>query len=367
MESNVNERDTAPQKAADAVFVPTQEHGFNNKVQGYDWSQGLDYGKLIGSYITTGFQATTFGLAVNEVNRMLAKRIEPIPESLGLDEFEEDLFIKRKSNCTIFLGYTSNMCSSGIRDTIKFLVQNKLVDCIVTTAGGVEEDFIKCLAPTFVGNFELKGSTLRESGINRIGNLVIPNDNYCKFEDWAMPLLDEMVAEQKEKGTKWTPSKIIEKLGRAINNPESVYYWAAVNNIPVFSPALTDGSLGDMMYFHSYKNPGLVVDILEDLKRLNTMAVKASNSGMVILGGGLIKHHICNANLMRNGADFAVFINTACDFDGSDSGAKPDEAVSWGKIKKDATPVKVCADASLVFPILVAETFAKHHFSSASK
>ena len=84
----------------------------------------------------------------------------------------------------------------------------------------------------------------------------------------------------------------------AINNPESVYYWAAKNHIPVFSPALTDGSLGDMMYFHSYKNPGLVVDILEDLKRLNTMAVKAANSGMIIIGGGLIKHHICNANLM---------------------------------------------------------------------
>jgi len=190
------------------------------------------------------------------------------------------------------------MSSSGIRDTVKFLVQNKLVDCIVTTAGGVEEDFIKCLAPTFIGTFELKGATLRESGINRIGNLVIPNDNYCKFEDWVMPLLDEMVAEQKEKGSKWTPSRIIEKLGRAINNPDSVYYWAAMNNIPVFSPALTDGSLGDMMYFHSYKNPGLVVDILEDLKRLNNMAVKAANSGMIILGGGLIKHHICNANLM---------------------------------------------------------------------
>ncbi len=89
-------------------------------------------------------------------------------------------------------------------------------------------------------------------------------------------------------------------LGLAINNPESVYYWAAKNKIPVFSPALTDGSLGDMMYFHSYKNPGLVVDILDDLKRLNNMAVKAANSGMIILGGGLIKHHICNANLMVN-------------------------------------------------------------------
>ena len=96
-----------------------------------------------------------------------------------------------------------------------------------------------------------------------------------------------------------------------------------------------------MMYFHSHRNPGLVLDIISDLKRLNTMAVKAVNSGMIIIGGGIIKHHICNANLMRNGADFSVFINTASEFDGSDSGARPDEAVSWGKIKKEATPVKV--------------------------
>ena len=54
---------------------------------------------------------------------------------------------------------------------------------------------------------------------------------------------------------------------------------------------------------------------------------------MIILGGGLIKHHICNANLMRNGANFSVFLNTASEYDGSDSGARPDEAVSWGKIK----------------------------------
>lgn len=52
------------------------------------------------------------------------------------------------------------------------------------------------------------------------------------------------------------------------------------------------------MYFHSHRNPGLVVDILSDLRRLNTMAVKALNSGVIIVGGGLIKHHICNANLM---------------------------------------------------------------------
>lgn len=80
---------------------------------------------------------------------------------------------------------------------------------------------------------------------------------------------------------------------------------------------------------------------------------------MIILGGGLPKHHICNANLMRNGADFAVYINTAQEFDGSDSGAKPDEAVSWGKITPEAKPVKVHADATLVFPLLVSQTFAE--------
>lgn len=31
----------------------------------------------------------------------------------------------------------------------------------------------------------------------------------------------------------------------------------------MFSPALTDGALGDTLYFHSYKNPGLVIDIVE--------------------------------------------------------------------------------------------------------
>ena len=155
------------------------------------------------------------------------------------------------------------------------------------------------------------------------------------------------------------PSKMISRLGKEINNSESVYYWAYKNNIPVFSPALTDGSIGDMIYIHSYKNPGLIVDIAQDIRKVNSIAVRAANTGMIILGGGVVKHHICNANLMRNGADYAVFVNTAQEFDGSDAGASPDEAVSWGKIRMTASPVKVHGEATLVFPLLVAETFAR--------
>ena len=80
---------------------------------------------------------------------------------------------------------------------------------------------------------------------------------------------------------------------------------------------------------------------------------------MIILGGGLVKHHTCNANLMRNGADYSVYINTAHEFDGSDRGASPDEAISWGKIRMTANPVKVSMDATVAFPLIVSQTFAQ--------
>lgn len=342
----------APSVARDAVLKQSSPLPDDMpRIKGYDFNQGVDHKALLQSYLTTGFQASSFALAVQEINKMIEKRLQPVQE-------EESDSHRSDSGCTIFLGYTSNLISSGVRESIRYLVQHSMIDVIVTTAGGIEEDLIKCLAPTYLGEFSLQGKDLRQQGINRIGNLLVPNDNYCKFEDWLMPILDQMVLEQKTEGTHWTPSKMIHRLGKEINNPDSVYYWAYKNDIPVFSPALTDGSLGDMIYFHSYKNPGLLLDIVEDIRRLNNKAVFAKSTGMIILGGGLVKHHIANANLMRNGADFAVFVNTGQEFDGSDSGARPDEAVSWGKIRMDATPVKVYADAAIVFPLLVAETFA---------
>jgi deoxyhypusine synthase len=96
---------------------------------------------------------------------------------------------------------------------------------VVTTAGGIEEDLIKCLAPTYLGEFTTPGATLREGGLNRIGNLVVPNDNYCAFEDWLSPILDKMLEEQED-GVRWTPSKMIHRLGKEINHEDSVLYWA---------------------------------------------------------------------------------------------------------------------------------------------
>ncbi|KAG8990682.1 Deoxyhypusine synthase [Tulasnella sp. JGI-2019a] len=359
-----------PKTASEAVLghsdpVPSD----SVSVQGPNFENPIGLQELLGSYERIGFQATSFGRAIRIVEKMRTWRLSDEP--IAPDESPEflDLTVRTNIKCTILLGYTSNLISSGLREVILHLVKHKHVSGIVTTAGGIEEDFIKCLKPTFLGEFHLDGAELRKKGMNRIGNLVVPNDNYCSFEDWVKPILDKMLEEQPERMKEggegpWSPSTIINRLGKEINHEDSVYYWAYKNNIPVFCPALTDGSLGDMIFFHSFRNPGLIIDIVSDIRAINNLALKAKKAGMIILGGGVCKHQIANAMLMRNGADYSVYINTGQEFDGSDSGARPDEAISWGKIRAGAESVKVFADATLVFPMLVAATFAKAHWES---
>lgn len=343
-----------PSTVTDAVLVPSNEMPKDaQKVE------ELDFNKFAGRPITVddlvsgmnhmGFQASSIGEAVRIINDMRAWKD---PET--------------GNKTTIFLGYTSNLISSGLRGTLRYLVEHKHVSAIVTTAGGIEEDLIKCLGDTYMGAFSTPGAELRSKGLNRIGNLIVPNNNYCLFEDWVVPILNEMLDEQEaskntEEPINWTPSKVIHRLGKEINDERSVYYWAYKNDIPVFCPALTDGSLGDMLYFHTFKASPLQlkIDIVEDIRKINTIAVRAKRAGMIILGGGIVKHHIANACLMRNGAESAVYINTAQEFDGSDAGARPDEAVSWGKIKVGAESVKVYVEATACFPMIVAATFAK--------
>ncbi|CAI4051683.1 hypothetical protein N7582_005261 [Saccharomyces uvarum] len=376
--SDINEK--LPELLQDAVLkasVPVPDDFV--KVKGIDYSKpeatDMRATDLIEAMKTMGFQASSVGTACEIIDSMRSwrgKHIDELEDHEKKGCFDEEGYQKT----TIFMGYTSNLISSGVRETLRYLVQHKMVDAIVTSAGGVEEDLIKCLAPTYMGEFALKGKALRDQGMNRIGNLLVPNDNYCKFEEWIVPVLDKMLEEQDEYVKKhgvdcldanqdvdspiWTPSKMIDRFGKEINDESSVLYWAHKNKIPIFCPSLTDGSIGDMLFFHTFKaSPKqLRVDIVGDIRKVNSMSMAAYRAGMIILGGGLIKHHIANACLMRNGADYAVYINTGQEYDGSDAGARPDEAVSWGKIKAEAKSVKLFADVTTVFPLIVAATFA---------
>jgi deoxyhypusine synthase len=305
-------------------------------IKGYDFDKGIDYEEIVKSFSSTGFQASNLGRAIEITNRMISEK------------------------AFIYLGYTSNLVSSGLRDIFRYLAEHKKVNVVVTTAGGIEEDIIKCLGDFILGSFCASGKELRERGINRIGNIFVSNSLYVKFEKFMQPILEELYEMQKKTGKIFTSSDLIWKLGERINDKRSILYWAFKNGIRVYCPALTDGAIGDNIYFFKFKHPDFVVDIAEDAKRLNDTTIGLEKSGVIILGSGVVKHHILNANMLRNGADYAVYINTAQEYDGSDSGALPEEAVSWGKIVPNAESIKVFGDATILFPLLVAESFAKN-------
>eukprot|EP00494_Astrolonche_serrata_P023365 UN23623 len=287
-----------PELAAEAVLVKSEPipEG-TDEVKGVDFNSKPDLQGLLNGLRYSGFQATHLGKAIEEINKMI--KYKPSEDEIK-QWMKADPTLKRKevenTRCTIFLGITSNMISSGTREVIRYLCEHNMIDCIVTTGGGVEEDFMKCFTPHYHGAFNLPGKELRLKGHNRIGNLLVPNKTYVQFEEWFTKILKQMIIEQKEKNIIWTPSKMIRRMGKEINNKESVWYWCYKNNIPVFCPAITDGAVGDVIYFYTYSDDSFILDVSRDIRGVNDIALNARKTGMVILGGGVIKHHICNAN-----------------------------------------------------------------------
>jgi deoxyhypusine synthase len=316
------------------------------KIKGYNFEEPFNIETFLQSLATTGFQATH-----------LAEGIEIVK-------------IMQREKAKIFLTFTGNMVSSGVREIIKYLVKHKKVHAIVTNAGGIEEDIIKCLKPFALGKFDVPGSFLFDHGINRIGNIYVPNDRYAYFDKWMQEFLKKIYDKQTRDHKIFCPNELIRELGIEIekesnekydknSHEDSIIYWAAKNNIPVFCPGIIDGSFGDMVYFFKQSHPGFLIDITKEMKDIVNLCLtpEFNTTGIISLGAGISKHFALNANIFKEGFDYAVYINTAQEFDGSDSGAKIEEAITWGKVKAKAPNVKINCDATIAFPLLVKGSF----------
>ncbi len=319
-------------QAFESIFKKSSKFS-GAQVKGYEFNDGLDFKKFLSSFESSGFSATNLGKAIELCKKMQKEKIE------------------------IYLGLTSNQVSSGNREIIRYLVEHKLVKALVVTVGAIEEDIIKSKFSFLHGDFRADGAALRKKGINRIGNLFVPNDRYIWFENFFQPILAELLEMQRSEKKFFSPSEIISILGKKINDKSSICYWAQKNEIPIFCPPFMDGAVGDNVFFFNYEKKELVIDMAADHHRLIDMTLDAKETGLIILGGGVVKHTLCNANMFREGAKYAVYLNTAIEQDGSDSGAEPEEAKSWGKISAKASTIKVFGDTTINFPILVAGAF----------
>ncbi|MFB6100314.1 MAG: deoxyhypusine synthase [Candidatus Nanohalobium sp.] len=323
------------------VIPGTQKKYAGEDVEGYDFRGEFDMTEMLEKYSTTGFQATHLKEAIDLVKEM------------------------RDEDCKIFLTFTSNIISSGLREVIAYLARKDFVDVMITSAGSHTEDVIKTNDDFKMGEWDADEAELRENGINRLGNIYVESDHYVWLESWLNNgFFQDFFSDEKIR----TPSDLAYELGEAVGEDEgleesdSFIYHAYENDIPVYCPAMIDAEIGDFMfYYRQEQDEDIGIEILDDWDSLINEAIEAEKTAIIAVGDGVPKHQAIMSNLFRGGTDYAVYISTGMEGDGSLSGAPPKEAVSWGKIKeKTKNYTQVEAEATLVFPLLVAASFKQY-------
>lgn len=293
-------------------------------VKDLTWNKDMTVKALIEQYKHVGFQSVELGRATELICKM------------------------KRSSAKIFLTFTSNMVTSGLRGFFAQNIKLGMADVIVTTVGGIEEDIMKAHGEDFViGDFSSDDVALHEEGVNRVGNLFVRNESYTKFEDLMLPYLDEMY----KKKPRWTPSEIFRFIGSRLEDESSILCQAAKKDVPIFCPAITDGAFGFHLFMFQQKHPDFVVDVTKDFANILYSTSHDDIKGIISLGGSISKHHAILACLLNGGAEYALYMTTARSTSGSMSGATTKEAKSWGKVKDDVDAVTVVGDVSITYPL----------------
>ena len=297
-------------------------------VEDYDFSEDMSVNELVSQMEKAwGFTAGKLAAGVNILQSMVKTR-----------------------GCVKFLSFTGNLVATGARGALKELVKRKLADVVVTTCGTLDHDVARSWKKYYRGSFVMNDARLHEENINRLGNVLVPNESYgIIIEQKMQSLLQDL---WKEGIREVSSSQLCREIGKRICNESSILYWAANNNIPVYVPGITDGAVGYQTWLFS-QDHDFKLNLLKDSGELNEIVFGAKKSGALIIGGGISKHHTIWWNQFKDGLDYVVYISTADEWDGSLSGARPREAVSWGKISAKAKRVMIEGDASVILPIMV--------------
>ncbi len=293
-------------------------------VKDFKWKKGMKVTELVDSYQNLGYQSIELKKAADVIVKM------------------------KKDNAKIFLTFTSNMVTSGLRGFFAQIIKLNMADVIVTTVGGIEEDIMKASGEKFsIGNFNADDVELHEKGINRVGNILVNNESYMHFEDMMLEILNKLYKKQK----RWAVSDFLKEIGLTLNDESSILYQAAKNNVPIFCPAITDGALGFHLYLFQQKHPDFIIDVVKDFGNILLITSYDEKKGVIALGGSISKHHAILSTLLNGGANYAVYMTTAHKTSGSMSGATTEEAKSWGKVKDESDVATVIGDVTITFPL----------------
>jgi deoxyhypusine synthase len=251
----------------------------------------------------------------------------------------------------VFLALAGPMVPGGLRHIIADLIRTKRVHILVTSGANVVHDLVEAIGGHHAkGSMRVDDRELAKKQIGRAGDVFIETAAFEKLETKVHALLGQIPEKTRIAGL--SPSELLAEIGRHLNDPQSILRQAHLQSVPIFCPGILDSMLGLHLALFRQLHP-LNLDDLKDMKLLYDRVYEAKRIGAIILGGGVPKHFALGANILRGGLDSAVQITTARDEDGSLSGAKLEEGISWGKVKATATFETVIGDATVLFPLMI--------------
>ena len=263
----------------------------------------------------------------------------------------------RDKRCTKFLSFPAAPMATGLRGVIVDMVKNDMVDVIVTTSGTLDHDLARSWGRYYHGSFYLDDAKLQRTGYHRLGNLLVPLDDYGPaIEKKMQPWLDEIYSSGRRS---LSTEELCADLGLLVDDERSLLYWARKKRVPIFVPGPMDGAVGSQIWLFANRRSDFMVDVIKDEKRLADIVFDAKKTGALVIGGGISKHHTIWWNMFKGGLDYACYITTAVEYDGSLSGAQVREAVSWGKVKERAKQTTLYADATIALPLIATYTLTK--------
>jgi len=258
--------------------------------------------------------------------------------------------MERDKGCVKFFSFPACIVATGCRGVIRDLVKRKLVDVIITTCGTLDHDLARAWKKYYHGDFMMDDAKLHRAGINRLGNILVPNESYgLVLEDKMQPILKELWRDGKRE---LSEKELVWEFGKRVRDKNSILYWAWKNRVPVFVPGIFDGAFGSQLWLFWQDHRDFRLNQFIDQQELADIVFGAKRAGALMIGGGISKHHIIWWAQYRGGLDYAVYITTAPEWDGSLSGARMREAVSWGKVKEKAKYVTVEGDATVLLPLI---------------
>jgi len=236
------------------------------------------------------------------------------------------------------------------------MMKNNWFDVVLTTCGALDHDIARHFSHYKEGSFTMDDNELADQEIHRLGNVLVPMDSYGPLIEEKM---NSFLEEEYQKGVReMTTAEICKMIGKHLGE-DSFLYWAYKNDINVVVPGIMDGAVGSQIWMFTQSHNDFKLNVIGDANLLSGLIFKAEKSGAFMIGGGISKHHTLWWNQYREGLDYAFYITTAQEFDGSLSGALVREAISWGKVTQKAKQSTLHAEVTTILPFIYAALVSK--------